>query len=341
MTSKFINYNKSVKIWLFIGLIMLFVQIIVGGITRLTESGLSITKWEVLTGSIPPMNEGSWLKEFDLYKSTPQFREINEGMSLSDFKFIYFWEFIHRFWARIMGFVFIIPFIYFYIKGYFDRYLLKRLFGVFMLAVLAATFGWIMVKSGLNERPWVNAYKLSFHLCIALSVFVYLLWTWLNTLGLNNQSIKGSNSIMVFLVLLWVQLFLGGMMSGMKAAVVYPEWPLMHESLIPNLLFHGSEWSFQNFMFYDQNIFMPTLVQFLHRFNGYVLVFNALYIIYISNFKNSISITFAFVLCLQVLLGIFTLLNSAGEVTCFIWCLTSKCGCYSTFLFVLFIFYVK
>ncbi len=172
------KYSNKVKIWLFIGLVMVFVQVIVGGITRLTESGLSITKWEVISGTLPPLSEADWEQQFELYKSTPQYIEINEGMNLDDFKFIYFWEYIHRFWARIMGFVFLFPFLYFLVKGYLDKALLKKLSIVIFCALLAATFGWIMVASGLVERPWVNAYKLSIHLMIAFSVYVALLWTF-------------------------------------------------------------------------------------------------------------------------------------------------------------------
>ena len=162
-----INYPAGLKIWLLTGVFMLFVQIIVGGITRLTGSGLSITKWEIITGTIPPLNAVQWDAAFDLYQATPQYQKINQGMSLAEFKFIYFWEYIHRLWARAMGFVFLIPFIYFAIKGWIDRKLMKNLGIVVLLAALAASFGWIMVNSGLKDRPWVNAYKLAVHLGIA------------------------------------------------------------------------------------------------------------------------------------------------------------------------------
>ena len=132
------KYSKIIKIWLFIGLVMVFIQVIVGGITRLTESGLSITKWEVVTGILPPISGDRWNDEFMKYKQTPQYREINEGMSLDDFKFIYFWEYIHRLWARMMGFVFLIPFIYFYSKGMLDKILIRHLAVVVFFAFLAA-----------------------------------------------------------------------------------------------------------------------------------------------------------------------------------------------------------
>ena len=205
------KYSKKVVLWLFIGLVMVFIQVIVGGITRLTESGLSITKWEVISGTLPPLSENDWVQQFDLYKSTPQYKEINEGMDLDDFKFIYFWEYIHRFWARIMGLVFIVPFLYFLFKGYIDRVLLKNLSVVILFALLAATFGWIMVASGLVERPWVNAYKLSIHLMIAFSVYISLLWTFLCARDANPGFALPSENIKVLLwfvfILLVLQIF--------------------------------------------------------------------------------------------------------------------------------------
>ena len=175
------KYNRIVKAWLIIGIIMLFFQIIIGGVTRITGSGLSITKWEIVTGTFPPLTESKWQEEFDAYKKTPQYQKINKGMMLgsvfdsSSFKFIYFWEYFHRLWARLMGFVFVIPLLFFYVKKWVDKKLLVKLSYVFLGATLAAFFGWIMVASGLKERPWVNAYNLSLHLGIALLTLGFLL----------------------------------------------------------------------------------------------------------------------------------------------------------------------
>ena len=160
---------------------MVFIQIVVGGITRLTGSGLSITKWEIITGTLPPMNDAQWEEAFDLYKVTPQYEKINEGMSMKQFKFIYFWEYIHRLWGRFMGIVFIIPFLIFWRKGWIDKKLMSRLAWVIPMAALVASFGWIMVASGLNDRPWVNTYKLTLHLSLALILYAYLLWTYFVT----------------------------------------------------------------------------------------------------------------------------------------------------------------
>ena len=167
------SFSGWVKVWLLVGIIMIFFQVVIGGVTRLTGSGLSITKWEIILGTFPPVNAQQWMEAFDLYKATPQYQQINEGMNLKEFKFIYFWEYFHRLWARLMGFVFLIPFLLFYFRGFFDKWLTKRLVIVFLLAALVASFGWIMVASGLIHRPWVNAYKLTMHLSLAL-VFIQL-----------------------------------------------------------------------------------------------------------------------------------------------------------------------
>lgn len=315
--------NKLIKYWLLIGVFMIFIQILIGGVTRLTGSGLSITKWEIVTGTIPPLNKETWLEEFKLYKETPQYKMINEGMDLKAFKFIYFWEYFHRLWARIMGLVFIIPFVYFFFKGYLSYVLIKRLLLVFLLAAAVASFGWIMVASGLVDRPWVNAYKLATHLTLAVITLVYLFWVYLN----ENLSIKIQvdkllfNRILLPLgFLLFVQLFLGGIMSGVKAALVYPTWPDLHGEYFPSVLFVESNWSLINFVNYDKGIFFPALVQFLHRMNGYLIFILGL-IFLINIFKNSgykalraKASIWMVVLFLQIGLGILVLINSIGII---------------------------
>ncbi|MFZ1749049.1 MAG: COX15/CtaA family protein, partial [Saprospiraceae bacterium] len=321
-------YSKQVITWLFIGLVMVFIQVLVGGITRLTESGLSITKWEVISGTFPPVSDAAWELEFEKYKQTPQYVEINEGMSISDFKFIYFWEYIHRFWARIMGFVFLVPFIYFIRKKMIDRALLKKLGLVILLSILAATFGWMMVASGLIERPWVNAYKLSLHLMIAFAVFSALWWTYLYARDvrvdfalLDLGSLR--NYLYVLGVVLVFQIFLGGVMSGMKAAVVYPSWPDMNGAYLPSIIFDFNQWSADNFNQYDRNEFMPALIHFLHRSTAYLLVILGL-IFSIKLWKiaenldnkmlRNTSLSFAVILMIQVLLGIITVVSSVGQI---------------------------
>lgn len=326
------NIYPAIKIWLLVGLLMVFLQVIIGGITRLTESGLSITKWEVVTGTLPPLSEEAWNKEFELYKNTPQYAEINEGMSMSQFKFIYFWEYIHRLWARLMGFVFIIPYIYFYRKKWLTKRLNRDLGIVVLLAALAATFGWIMVASGLIERPWVNAYKLSIHLLLAFSVFGYLLWTYLTyiygDLLIDKRFSTLRNVIVVFVTFFVVQLFLGGMMSGMKIAVVYPTWPSMNGSYVPDIILSGKEWNWENFYHYDSNEFTPAIIHFLHRNTAYILFLAFVFLsfrffridknlsLHNPYFKSYLLLLVC--LLVQILLGISTVILSVGKVPVFI-----------------------
>lgn len=318
-----IKVNKIVRVWLYIGVVMLFFQIIIGGITRLTGSGLSITKWEIVTGTLPPMTSASWNEAFDLYKETPQYEKINEGMSMSDFKFIYFWEYFHRLWARMMGFVFLFPFIFFLFKGWLPNHLIKRLMGVIALAVLAATFGWIMVASGLIERPWVNAYKLAFHLCIGISVYAYLFWTLLETYP--NSYTAGWRSGLrslgkVVTVMICIQIFLGGVMSGMKAGLFYPTWPDMNGEMFPQVLLNKGNWTVNNFNNYESTLLPSALIQLLHRTLAYIVFITGL--VYIKKlyvcikntaFRNGIYL-FSLLLVSQVILGILTLVNCIGII---------------------------
>lgn len=325
------KYSKEVLYWLIIGIIMVFLQVVIGGITRLTESGLSITKWNVVSGTLPPLTEAAWQHEFDLYKQTPQYLEINEGMSFSDFKFIYFWEYVHRLWARFMGFVFLIPFIWFLIKKKLDKTLLNDLGVVMLLAILAAAFGWIMVASGLIERPWVNAYKLSLHLLIAFSVYVALFWTYLKAKwkrpNLKLNKFKVMSLFYWFIGIFIFQLFLGGVLSGMRAAVVYPTWPDMHGIYFPSIIFDLSQWNADNFNNYDKNPFMPALIHFLHRNTaylvlilGFILSFKMIKHIKVVNNINfkSLGFLFAGVITLQAVIGILTVLNSQGKIPVFL-----------------------
>lgn len=317
------RYPAAVKVWLVIGLAMIFVQVVVGGITRLTGSGLSITKWEIVTGTLPPTSEAAWEEALQLYRATPQYQKINEGMSMGEFKFIYFWEYIHRLWARLMGLVFAIPLAFFWAKGMVDKPLLKRLGVVFLLAGLVASFGWIMVASGLIERPWVNAYKLTMHLSLALILFSYLMWTSLWVIQpspkvIHNNLLRKGAIWLTFLTAL--QIVLGGIMSGMKAGLFFPTWPDMNGAAVPAVLFEASAWNVDNLVNYDTGPFMAALVQLLHRSTAYLLTFLVLWFVY-QGLKRAKSTHFrtglyllASMLVIQVGLGIATLVNCVGTV---------------------------
>lgn len=324
------KYPRVVLYWLLVGVCMVFFQVVLGGITRLTESGLSITKWDIVSGTLPPLNETAWQEAFEMYKATPQYKEVNEGMSFSDFKFIFFWEFVHRFWARLMGFVFLIPFVYFFYKKYLDREILVNLTKVILLSILAATFGWIMVASGLIMRPWVNAYKLSLHLMIAFGVYIMLLWTYLNAKYIDSFSeiiLKQSNNIyrlfVWFGLFLCLQVFLGGVLSGMKAAVIFPMWPDMNGEYLPNILLDLTQWNVSNFNNYDKNLFMPTLIHFLHRNTAYVVSILGFYLSFkmfrldlldTKHFVKKVSLLLGCGILVQITLGILTLVNSIGRI---------------------------
>ncbi len=318
-----LKINRAVRVWLVIGLIMVFFQVVIGGITRLTGSGLSITEWDIVTGTIPPLNTAAWEVEFEKYQATPQYKLINVGMSLYDFKFIYFWEYFHRLWARTMGFVFIIPFLFFWRKGWLPKPLMKRLGGVVMMAAVVASFGWIMVASGLVERPWVNAYKLTLHLSLAFILFSYLLWTVFHTFNASREVIHNSNlkKFALFItILIAIQIMLGGLMSGMKAGLYYPTFPDMNGEVIPHILLETTEWNVDNLTKYDTKTFTPALVQVLHRMTAYLLTISVLAFFFINRktyytktFKVT-NILLVTMLIIQILLGIFTVINCKGHI---------------------------
>jgi len=323
---------------------MVFFQIMIGGVTRLTGSGLSITKWEIVTGTIPPMNEAEWHKAFDLYKSTPQYQKINKGMSLPDFKFIFFWEYIHRLWARTMGFVFLIPFLLFIWFNALSKETIRRLGVVVLIAACAAVFGWIMVASGLTTRPWVNAYKLTIHLSLGISLFIFLFYTWIKEKGITYLPIDsvGKKGIQILIALGIIQVCFGGFVSGMKSALNYPTWPMMNDMWIPDMLFERSLWNMDSVLFYDQSGFMSALVQVIHRYMGYlislfIIVFSIRWLKIQTVNVQWVAYSLVGIIVVQVLLGIFTLVGSKGSIPVFYGTLHQSVG----ILFLTFLFYIN
>lgn len=333
---------RAVQHWLLAGLLMILIQIVIGGVTRLTGSGLSITRWEVVKGSIPPLDAAAWDAAFQMYRQTPQYQKINRGMSMEEFKFIYFWEYFHRLWARLMFFVFIVPFFWFLWRGMLSRALLPRLLAVVALAGLEGFFGWIMVASGLIQRPWVNAYNLTLHLTMALVIFSYLFWTWMTThqprggIGVPVPLRRFAWS-MVFVVFL--QIALGAMMSGTKAGLFYPTWPDLKGSYLPDVLLHADNWKAVHFIDYDTHPFMTALVQFLHRNTAYLLtvlliMLGVRLLGWLRNHSDTsvpTRLRFAtyatwILLSLQVLLGILTLLSCQGSIPVLLGVLHQACA---------------
>jgi cytochrome c oxidase assembly protein subunit 15 len=315
MANQQYKYTKTIRIWLITGLVMLIGQVILGGITRLTGSGLSITRWDIVSGVIPPLNTIQWQEAFDLYKQTPQYHKINAHFTLSDFKFIYFWEYAHRLWVRILGFIFLIPFILFVIRKQIDFYLIKRLGVVIFFTALTASAGWIMVQSGLVDRPWVNAYKLSLHFILAIVSITAMAKAVADVYNYKNSAKKPEVKIIFLLIsITFIQMIFAGLMSGMKAGLYYPSWPDMNGYFIPDVLANPANWNLHNLTNYDTFVFAPALVQFVHRLLAYIiLIFTIyLYIKYRTRLyqRAKFWLTAAGVLVIiQLTLGILTLLH--------------------------------
>ena len=265
-TASFTNH-RGVRIWLWTGIFMVLVQVAIGGITRLTDSGLSMTNWEPVKGSLPPLTEQSWLEAFEDYKQYPEFYKKNADFSLAEFKRIFWWEYIHRAWARMIGLVFLFPFIWFWRKGHLTSVMRRNLFGVMFLGMCQAVMGWVMVSSGLVDSPWVSPYRLTAHLFLALGIFCWLYWLILK-MGNPVPSLADTSRIRPLLkaltVLALVQIAYGGLVAGSDAARFYNTWPAMGNELIPSGLFaNGLEWS----IFRENKITSNFIinVQFIHR----------------------------------------------------------------------------
>jgi len=216
---------------------MLIIQILLGGITRLSGSGLSITQWEVITGTLPPLSQEGWLLEFEKYKTTPQFRLLNTDFTLSDFQFIYFWEWLHRLWARLMGLVFATGFIFFLIKKYFRKEMIRPLIILFILGALQGAVGWIMVASGLvGDAVYVKPTRLALHFILAMALICYTFWFALS-LSVRKDQLIGHQKLfrlaIIITGILFVQLMFGALMAGHKAATIAATWPLIHKQWLP------------------------------------------------------------------------------------------------------------
>jgi len=320
--------SKPVRIWLFIGVLMVFVQVVIGGITRLTDSGLSITEWAVIQGTIPPLNEVEWVAAFEKYKvaAKKQYETIHAGMSLSEFKVIFFWEYLHRLWARSIGFVFIFPFFYFLFTKQMPKWLQRRLGVAVGLGALAATFGWIMVASGLNNdtRTWVSAYKLATHLIIATVLFGHLLWTWFlarQPLRTDQHLNKYSRFAKFITGVLLVQIVFGGLMAGMRAGLIHPYFPaFIKGNLLWGALTNNPDTALDTIIDYESAGSIKALVQLLHRGTAYLLTGLIVYFCYqIGQERKSLDLrngnwALLGMLFVQFLLGVLTIINCFGQV---------------------------
>lgn len=265
--------SKAIANWLFIGATMVAIIVIIGGITRLTNSGLSIVDWKPISGVIPPMNEAEWAAEFENYQSFPEYQEKHMHFTLSDFKQIYFWEYLHRLFARTIGLVFIIPFFYFlFTKKLRNPKLRLHLIIIFLLGAFQGFLGWFMVQSGLVDEPRVNHYRLASHLLSALLLFGYILWIGLHIrfdkLPVNNEKNKAIRQILkLFFALLVVQITYGAFLAGLDAGFFYPTFPKMGASWGPENV--DMIFAEEGFISFVQN---PFLVQFIHRWIPLILL---------------------------------------------------------------------
>lgn len=308
------NKRNHLRIWLWVGAIITASTVIIGGITRLTESGLSMVDWDPIIGAIPPLNDADWRVAFDRYKEYPEFLERRPDMTMGEFQFIFFWEYLHRNMGRLLGVVFIVPFIVFWLRGYFNGPLLRRTLLLFVLGGLQGLMGWYMVTSGLVDRPDVSQIRLAAHLLLAVTIFSCCLWFANDLLLRAPARISASSqtwlrqSLVGIGVLLGIQIFWGGLVAGLKAGLSYNTFPLMAGGWLP-----PSAWGMQPVLL--NLIENPGTVQWVHRVLATVLLVaaSALAIIVwrranISAFR-SLSAALLGVILLQYGLGVLTLLS--------------------------------
>jgi cytochrome c oxidase assembly protein subunit 15 len=304
--------NRPIIIWLVIICVMVFVMVMIGGITRLTDSGLSMVDWRPFMGSIPPLSESEWLKVFNDYRSYPEYLKINKGMSLSEFKSIFFWEYFHRLWGRLIGMVFFFPYLYFIIKKKVSGKLNFKLAIAFLLGGSQGLLGWYMVKSGLVDRPDVSHFRLAAHLGLAFLIIGYISWI---IFGLKSDRVKnfsthktGRNIIVVFITLLCFQIIYGAFVAGLDAGVGYNTFPKMGRSWIPDAIFSYPT-LIENFL---EN---RTMIQFVHRMGGWCLFFYSFILIFYKKNLNTFQQKKSFQLLtgmihLQFVLGVVTIMYS-------------------------------
>ena len=308
---KLADSQRAVRAWLFSVAALIAIMVLVGGATRLTESGLSIVEWKPVTGALPPLGEAQWEQAFTAYKLIPQYRELNAGMTLSEFKTIFWWEWSHRLLGRFIGVAYLLPFLYFLWRGALSAELKRRLWLIFGLGALQGAVGWWMVASGLSERVEVSQYRLATHLTLALLIFAAIVWT-LQRLAerpapVAPARLKATSYALVGLT--FVQLYLGALVAGLRAGLLYNTWPEIDGAFIPSgarLWFEQPWW---------RNLFENALtVQFEHRMTAYALfllaAFHAIDAIALrASAAASAALWLLAAVTLQALLGILTLLN--------------------------------
>ena len=300
------NYIKYLSLWLIILFLLIVSMVAVGGLTRLTDSGLSITAWELFIGILPPSNIHEWNNYFDEYKKIPEYQNINFGMTLSEFKVIFYWEYIHRLLARIVGLVALIPLIFFSLKFRNDKSYSNKYYLIFLIICFQGFIGWYMVSSGLINNNDVSHFRLSIHLIIALFLLCLIFWFFLDLLDIAKYKNRISSLFLIFiLILIVLQIILGAFLSGLDGGLIYNSWPDMNGTFTPTDIHFKDYFTFQ--VFYN-----PSIIQFFHRVTAYTLL---LFIIILNyyffkkklDFSNIVFLDVA--IFLQVFLGIITLIS--------------------------------
>lgn len=306
------SFKKAVLIWLYTGLIMVFCMIAIGGITRLTESGLSITEWDVVMGSVPPLTQEAWEAEFDKYKTSPEYKHKNFDFTLSQFKAIYFWEFIHRLWGRLIGLVFFLPFLVFWMRKAFTKKGLTRLLFIFILGGFQGFLGWYMVQSGLVNEPRVSHYRLAMHLITALLTIALIWWnimdiSWPQKSAEHPDRKSFRKWISGFFVLFFIQLVYGAFVAGLDAGQYYNTWPKMGDQWVPGAVTAAKPFV-NNF---TENI---AGIQFIHRTLA-VILFAYVWFLWFRTRKTDLTKAqkkgvewMTYCIILQFLLGVLTIL---------------------------------
>jgi cytochrome c oxidase assembly protein subunit 15 len=303
---------RAVRFWLLAVAGLIAGMVLVGGATRLTESGLSIVEWKPLTGAVPPLTEEAWTKAFEAYQTIPQYRELNRGMSLGEFKAIFWWEWSHRLLGRVIGVAYLLPFLWFLARGWLPSDLKRRLWAIFGLGAVQGAVGWWMVASGLSERVEVSHYRLATHLILALGIFAAIVWTLRRLRPARSRRAPARLLLtsVVMLVLVFVQIYFGALVAGLRAGRVYNTWPLIDGALVPTAarLFFEQPWW--------RNVFDNMLtVQFSHRMLAYAIwIVAVLHAIDAASARAGRAVTtgalwLASAVTLQATLGVLTLLQ--------------------------------
>jgi cytochrome c oxidase assembly protein subunit 15 len=313
-TSIYATHRRAIRVWLLAVAALIFAMVLVGGATRLTESGLSITEWQPVTGTIPPLSDAAWQAEFDKYKTIPQYQKMNRGMSLAAFKTIFWWEWTHRLLGRLIGAAFLLPFLLFLWRGWVEPSLRSRLWAIFGLGAVQGAVGWWMVASGLAGRTEVSQYRLAFHLTLACAIYVAIVWT-ADRLVTRPAAVVAPRlrvTANVLLVLVLAQIYLGALTAGLRAGLTYNTWPLIDGAFVPSsahLFFDEPLW---------RNFFENTLtVQFDHRMMAYTVLLVAL--LHAADAlwmkgrgpRATGALALALAVTVQAALGILTLLHQA------------------------------